>query len=84
MIAPVFSAPYSFSIADSQTESVCAGALHIQLGGDASYFGKIVKKAAFGDPMRRVDRTDILAAVDLMTAASVLAVVLLCAIRLTI
>ena len=38
-----------------QTESVCAGALHIQLGGDASYFGKIVKKAAFGDPMRRVD-----------------------------
>lgn len=50
-----------------QTESVCAGALHIQLGGDASYFGKIVKKAAFGDPMRRVDRTDILAAVDLMT-----------------
>ena len=67
-----------------QTESVCAGALHIQLGGDASYFGKIVKKAAFGDPMRRVDRTDILATVDLMTAASVLAVVLLCAIRLTI
>ena len=38
-----------------QTESVCAGALHIQLGGDASYFGKIVKKAAFGDPMRRVE-----------------------------
>ena len=34
-----------------QTESV-RGALHIQLGGDASYFGKIVKKAAFGDPMR--------------------------------
>jgi len=67
-----------------QTESVCAGALHIQLGGDASYFGKIVKKAAFGDPIRRVDRTDILATVDLMTAASVLAVVLLCAIRLTV
>ena len=67
-----------------QTESACAGALHIQLGGDASYFGKIVKKAAFGDPMRRVDRTDILAAVDLMTAASVLALVLCCAIRLIV
>ena len=67
-----------------QTESVCAGALHIQLGGDASYFGKIVKKAAFGDPMRRVDRTDILAAVDLMTAASVFALVLCCAIRLIV
>jgi len=34
--------------------------------------------------MTPADRTDILAAVDLMTAASVLAVVLLCAIRLTI
>ena len=67
-----------------QTESVCAGALHIQLGGDASYFGKIVKKAAFGDPMRRVDRTDILATVDLMTAASVLALVLCCTIRLIV
>ena len=67
-----------------QTESVCAGALHIQLGGDASYFGKIVKKAAFGDQMRRVDRTDILAAVDLMTAASVFALVLCCVIRLIV
>ena len=67
-----------------QTESVCAGALHIQLGGDASYFGKIVRKAAFGDPMRRVDRTDILAAVDLMTAASVFALVLCCVIRLIV
>ena len=67
-----------------QTESACAGALHIQLGGDASYFGKIVKKAAFGDPIRRVDRTDILATVDLMTAASVLALVLCCTIRLIV
>lgn len=67
-----------------QTESACAGALHIQLGGDASYFGKIVKKAAFGDPMRRVNRTDILATIDLMNAASVLAVALCCAVRLTL
>ena len=67
-----------------QTESACAGALHIQLGGDASYFGKVVKKAAFGDPIRRVDRTDILASVDLMTAASVFALVLCCVIRLIV
>ena len=67
-----------------QTESACAGALHIQLGGDASYFCKVVKKAAFGDPIRRVDRTDILATVDLMTAASVFALVLCCAIRLIV
>lgn len=67
-----------------QTESACAGALHIQLGGDASYFGKTVKKAAFGDPLRRVNRTDILATIDLMNAASVLALALCCAIRLTL
>lgn len=34
--------------------------------------------------MRRVDRTDILAAVDLMTAASVFALVLCCVIRLIV
>ena len=65
-----------------QTESACAGALHIQLGGDASYFGKTVRKAAFGDPLRRVNRTDILATIDLMNAASVLALALCCAVRL--
>lgn len=67
-----------------QTESACAGALHIQLGGDASYFGKNVRKAAFGDPLRRVNRTDILATIDLMNAASVLAFALCCAVRLTL
>ncbi|MFQ6840943.1 MAG: adenosylcobinamide-phosphate synthase CbiB [Agathobaculum sp.] len=67
-----------------QTESVCAGALHVQLGGDASYFGKTVKKAAFGDPDREINRGDILRSVDLMTAASVLALVLCAVIRLTV
>ena len=67
-----------------QTESACAGALHIQLGGDASYFGKTVRKAAFGDLLRRVNRTDILATIDLMNAASVLALALCCAVRLTL
>lgn len=67
-----------------QTESACAGALHIQLGGDASYFGKTVRKAAFGDPLRRVNRTDIHATIDLMNAASVLALALCCAVRLTL
>lgn len=67
-----------------QTESACAGALHIQLGGDASYFGKTVRKAAFGDPLRRVNRTDILATIDLMNAASVLALALYCTVRLTL
>ena len=67
-----------------QTESVCAGALHVQLGGDASYFGKTVKKAAFGDPDRTINRGDILRSIDLMTTASVLALVLCAVIRLTL
>lgn len=43
----------------AQTESVCAGALGIQLAGDASYFGKIVKKPYIGDPTRAVEAEDI-------------------------
>lgn len=43
----------------AQTESVCAGALGIQLAGDASYFGKIVKKPFIGDAIRPVETEDI-------------------------
>lgn len=43
----------------AQTESVCAGALGIRLAGDASYFGKIVKKPHIGDVMRKVECEDI-------------------------
>ena len=43
----------------AQTEAVCAGALGIQLAGDASYFGKVVKKPYIGDPARAVEFEDI-------------------------
>ena len=43
----------------AQTESACAGALGIQLAGDASYFGKIVKKPYIGDAVRKVEFEDI-------------------------
>lgn len=43
----------------AQTESACAGALGIQLAGDASYFGKIVKKPYIGDKTRKVEHEDI-------------------------
>ena len=43
----------------AQTESVCAGALGIRLAGDASYFGKIVKKPFIGDALRCVEHEDI-------------------------
>jgi adenosylcobinamide-phosphate synthase len=43
----------------AQTESVCAGALSVRLAGDASYFGKIVKKPFIGDPIREIEADDI-------------------------
>lgn len=43
----------------AQTESVCAGALGIRLAGDASYFGKTVKKPYIGDALRSVECEDI-------------------------
>lgn len=43
----------------AQTESVCAGALGIRLAGDASYFGKVVKKPYIGDELRKVEKEDI-------------------------
>lgn len=43
----------------AQTEAVCAGAMGIRLAGDASYFGKIVKKPYIGDGIRQVEYEDI-------------------------
>lgn len=43
----------------AQTESACAGALGIRLGGDAYYFGKLVKKDYIGDGLRRPEIDDI-------------------------
>lgn len=43
----------------AQTESVCAGALGIQLAGDAYYFGKLYSKKTIGDALRPVAYDDI-------------------------
>lgn len=50
----------------AQTESVCAGALRVQLAGDAVYFGKLVKKKYIGDGMREIEYEDIKRANRLM------------------
>jgi len=54
----------------AQTESVCAGALGIRLAGDASYFGKIVKKPYIGDALRSVESEDIRRVNQLMYVAA--------------
>lgn len=50
----------------AQTESVCAGALNIQLAGDALYFGMLVRKPFIGDDERPVEYEDIKRANALM------------------
>lgn len=44
----------------AQTEAACAGAMGIQLAGNASYFGSIVEKPVIGDSERPVGAEDIL------------------------
>lgn len=70
----------------AQTEAVMAGALGVQLAGDAWYFGKKYEKPSIGDDVRPVEREDIARSCRLMydtvylTAAVVL--MLRCAIFL--
>lgn len=54
----------------AHTEAACAGALGVQLAGDASYFGKIVSKPTLGDPIRPVEPEDIPLACRLMYATA--------------
>lgn len=56
----------------AQTEAVCAGALEVQLAGDAYYFGKLYPKAAIGDPLRKIEAEDIIRAGRLMDGTAVL------------
>ena len=60
-----------------QTESVCAGALGVQLGGNAYYFGKLYEKASLGDPDRPVEPADITRTCRLMYGTSAILLALL-------
>lgn len=54
----------------AQTEAVCAGALNVQLAGDACYFGKPVHKPVIGDAGRDIQVQDIKRANDMLYVAS--------------
>ena len=68
----------------AQTESACAGALGLQLAGDAQYFGRIVRKPFIGDPVRPIEPEDIIRANRLMLTASVLGEIICLAVMLLI
>ncbi|MFI3325635.1 MAG: adenosylcobinamide-phosphate synthase CbiB [Clostridia bacterium] len=60
----------------AQTESVVAGALEIQLAGDAWYFGKLYKKPFIGDKIREIEANDIKKTNRMMYLTSVLLMVI--------
>ena len=66
----------------AQTESAAAGALQIQLAGNAYYFGKLHEKQFIGDPIREIEMDDIKRMNNLMYIASTLSAVIFTAIGL--
>ncbi len=60
----------------AQTEAACAGALSVQLAGPAAYFGTTVEKPYIGDPIRPVEKEDIIRANVLMLCTAMLCYVL--------
>ena len=65
----------------AQTEAACAGSLGVQLAGPAWYFGELYDKPTIGDGLRLVETADILRAIRMMVAGSVLLLVLCGAVR---
>ena len=60
----------------AMTESVTAGALNIQLGGDHFYFGKLVHKDTIGDDIRPVEPEDIIRVNKLLYVTSMLCLII--------
>ncbi len=58
----------------AQTESACAGALGVQLAGNASYFGTLTEKPTIGDATRPITPEDIKHTNTLMMASSIILV----------
>ena len=54
----------------AHTESVCAGALNVQLAGNAYYFGKLYEKPTIGDDLRPINYDDIKKANKLLYATA--------------
>lgn len=66
----------------AQTESAAAGALGLQLLGDAYYFGELHHKNTIGNDVREIEADDIRRVNRLMFAASVIMLLFATAVRL--
>ena len=68
----------------AQTESVCAGALDVQLAGNAYYFDKLYEKPTIGDDIREINYDDIKKANRLLYCTSIISIVIISVIKITI
>ncbi len=68
----------------AQTEAVMAGALNVQLAGNAYYFGKLYEKPTIGDANREVNYEDIKYANRLLYASAFLGAVIFVVVRTAI
>lgn len=68
----------------AQTEAACAGALRLQLAGDAWYFGKLCKKKTIGDSLRKIEDEDIVRANRLMEWTAFLIMLVIVALNLAL
>ena len=68
----------------AQTEAAMAGALDVQLAGNAYYFGKLYEKPTIGDAIRKVEAEDIPRANRLLYSTSVLGMVVYLVLRLAV
>jgi adenosylcobinamide-phosphate synthase len=66
----------------AQTESVMAGALDVQLAGDAWYFGTLYQKPTIGDPIRSIEVQDIRRSHILLYGTAILSLVVMCGIKI--
>ena len=68
----------------AQTEAAMAGALDVQLAGNAYYFGKLYEKPTIGDPIRAVEPEDIRRSNRLMYGTAVLGILICLLIRIAV
>ena len=68
----------------AQTESVVAGALEIQLAGDAYYFGKLYKKPFIGDGIKPIKYDNIADSIKLMYMTSIISAVLFVGLKVAV
>ena len=68
----------------AQTEAAMAGALDVQLAGNAYYFGKLYEKPTIGDPIRPVEIEDILRSNRLLYATCIAGAILFWGVRMLV